>query len=246
MSFVTRVQRKLRLILGLEEFPHLQSAVIELNNISELCKVFGWPLAPLLDDTQIYEFKYVEDVNECRIRDAETLATVMRNVDPSVCLEIGTSEGHGTALMALNAPQAQIYTVNIPPEEIIAGEGGKLTTIALEREKIGSYYRQRNLTNITQILANTAHWEPEIGSIDMAFVDGCHDTEFVYKDTCKILKHTKSGSFILWHDFNLDLVRKYQWIHSVCLGVEKLFKDRLISGRVFHVRDSWIGLYRVP
>jgi hypothetical protein len=115
----------------------------------------------------------------------------------------------------------------------------------LERKKIGDYYRRRNLTNIKQILANTARWEPDIGSIDVAFIDGCHDTEFVYNDTRKILKHAKSGSFILWHDFNPDLVRKYHWIHSVCRGVEKLFADGLVSGRVFHVRDSWIGVYRI-
>ncbi|MCX5694889.1 MAG: class I SAM-dependent methyltransferase [Candidatus Omnitrophica bacterium] len=246
MNIFTRAQRKLWRMLGLGEFLHLQNSVIELNNIGELCKVFGWRLSPVLDDTKIHEFSYVEDVNERRIRDAETLATVVRNTDPSVCLEIGTADGHSTALMSLNASaQARIYTINIPLEEILAGKGGELTTIALEREKIGAYYRQRNLTNITQILANTAYWKPDIGLIDVAFIDGCHDTKFVYNDTLKVLKNMKPGSFVLWHDFNLDLVRKYHWINSVCLGVEKLFTDGHIRGRVFHVRDSWIGVYRI-
>jgi hypothetical protein len=135
MNFLIRAQRKLWRILGLGEFLHLQSGVIELNNISELCKVFGWRQAPVLDDAQIYEFNDVEDVNERRIRDAETLAAVVRNTNPSVCLEIGTAEGHGTALMALNAPQAQIYTVNIPPEEILAGEGGELQPLRWSERK---------------------------------------------------------------------------------------------------------------
>jgi predicted O-methyltransferase YrrM len=229
----------------LDEFPNLQRAVIELNNISELRKVFGWQHEPSVDDHDVNGEFNVEDVNERSIRDAETLGAVVRNVNPAICLEIGTAAGHSTALMALNAPQAHIYTVNIPPEEILNGEGGKLTTVALEREKIGSYYRQRNLANITQILANTARWEPNIGTIDVAFVDGCHDAEFVYNDTRKILTHAKPGSFILWHDFNPDLARKFEWIHSVCVGVESLFASGALSGRVFHVRDSWIGVYRV-
>jgi predicted O-methyltransferase YrrM len=235
----------MRRFLELDKFAHLQRAVIELNDVKELKKLFGWQLEPILDDPTIYDFGYIEDVNQRRIRDAECLGTVIRNANPVICLDIGTSTGHSAALMAVNAPQAQVYTINIPPEEILAGAGGKLTTIALEREKIGSYYRERNLTNIIQILANTAQWEPDIGTIDVAFVDGCHDTEFVFNDTRKILQHIKPGSFIVWHDFNLELVDKYPWIRSVCLGVERLFVAGLVRGRVLHVRDSWIGIYWV-
>lgn len=180
------IRSKVRRLLGMEKFVHLQHAVIELNDVGELRKVFGWQLEPILDDPTIYDFEYIEDVNQRRIRDAECLGTVVRNTNPAICLDIGTGVGHSAALMAVNAPQAQVYTVNIPPEEALSGEGGKLITEALERKKIGSYYRERKLTNITQILANTAHWEPEIGTTDVAFVDGCHDTEFVYNDT-----HTK-------------------------------------------------------
>ena len=232
-------------LLGFKELSRLGRSTIELNDFKELQKAFGWKESPILDDPSIYDFDYIEDVNERRIRDAEVLGTVIRNTHPQVCLDIGTSTGHSAALMAVNAPKARIFTVNIPPEEILRGEGGELTTVALEREKIGSYYRQRNLKNVTQILANTARWEPDIGEIDVAFIDGSHDAAFVYNDTQKILKHMKPGSFILWHDFNLSLVAKYTWIHSVCSGVERLFESGVLKGRVFHVRDSWIGAYRL-
>lgn len=229
-----------------ESLRNLEGSVIVLNNFQELKKVFGWKEDPILDRPDIHDFDYVEDVNDRRIRDAESLATVMRNAHSEVVLEIGTANGMATVLMSMNAPESQIYTVNIPPEEILAGEGGKLTTVAMEREKIGVAYRERNLGNITQIYANTATWMPDIGTIDVAFVDGCHDTEFVYNDTRKVLKHMRPGGFILWHDFNLDLVKKYGWISSVSLGVEKLYRDGLISGRIFHIRDSWVGVYKVP
>lgn len=228
-----------------EAFPNLQTSLIELNNYQELKKVFGWTKDPVMDRSDIHDFDYVEDVNERRIRDAESLATVMHNADPGIALEIGTANGMATVLMSVNAPESRIYTVNISPEEIHAGRGGELTTVAMERENIGIAFRKRELANITQILANTATWNPEFGTIDVAFIDGCHDTEFVYNDTRKILKHMKPGGYILWHDFNLDLVKKYHWINSVCLGVEKLYRDGLINGRIFHIRDSWVGIYRV-
>ena len=244
MHYLKRVKSKLRRLMGME-FPRLESAIVELNNGDELRKVFRWNLEPVLDDPSIHDFEFVLDVNQRRIRDAESLAAVVRNTKPAVCLDIGTSTGHSAALMSINAPDSKVFTLNIPPEEIASGEGGELTTIALERDKIGSYYRERNLGNITQIYANTARWTPDIGTIDVAFVDGCHDTEFVYNDTRKVLQHMRPGGFVLWHDFNLDLVRRHDWIHAVCRGVEKLLASGLVCGPVYHIRDSWVGIYQV-
>lgn len=122
----------MRRFLELDEFAHLQRSVVELSDVCELNKVFSWTLAPVLDDPSIHEFEYVTDVNERRIRDAEILGTVVRNVNPKVCLDIGTSTGHSAALLAVNAPEATIYTVNIPPEEF--ADGGVHTTIKLEEK----------------------------------------------------------------------------------------------------------------
>ena len=229
-----------------EPFFFLEKNVIELNNYTELKKVFRWGLDPILDRPDIFDFDYVEDVNERRLKDTESLATVMRNAKPRVALEIGTANGMATLLMSVNAPDSKIFTVNISPEELRAGKGGRLTTVTLEIENIGSAFRERKLTNITQLLVNTATWTPDIGTIDVAFIDGCHDTSFVYNDSRKILHHMKPGGFILWHDFNPRLARKFPWINSVCRGVEALCRDGLIRGRIFQIRDSWVGIHQVP
>lgn len=232
-------------IAKLNRFPNLEANMIELNNFPQLKKAFGWELDPKLERPDIYDYEYIEDANERRIRDAESIATVMINTKPSAALEIGTSNGMGTLLMAANAPQAKIYTINIPPEEILAGEGGELTTFAIEKEKIGIAFRERGIKNIEQIYANTATWEPNLGEIQVAFVDGCHDTEFVYNDTRKLLPFMPKGSFIMWHDCNLELTKKYNWIESVCLGIEQLYREGYLHGRMFHIRDSWVGIYQV-
>ena len=145
------LRSKIYHFLGLSELVYLPRVMVELNNITELKKVFHWVQEPILDDPQIYEFEYLENVNERRLRDAEVLGTIVRNVKPRVCLDIGTSTGHSAALMAINAPQARVFTVNIPPEELLQGQGGKLTTVVLERHEIGAYYRERNFHNVHQI-----------------------------------------------------------------------------------------------
>ena len=238
-----RVRARLR---SHDDFRELDAAVIDLRDVQQLCRLYGWSREPILDDPTIDEFDYLEDVNDRRRLDAACLATVVRNVDPAICLEIGTAEGHGTALIAVNAPQATVHTVNIPPEQLAAGEGGTLTTAAFERDRIGVYYRERGLTNVVQVLANTATWQPDFGPIDVAYIDGSHDADFVYGDTRKVIARARPGSFVLWHDFNPSLIAKYHWIREVCRGVERLLREGIVRGRILHVRDSWTGIYRVP
>ena len=81
-----------------------------------------------------------------------------------------------------------------------------------------------------QILANTATWEPDFGPIDVALIDGCHDAEFVYGDTRKVLARCREGSLILWHDFHPALRRVYPWIASVCDGRRAPLPDGLLRG----------------
>jgi len=222
----------------------VRSNTLPVRSLAHLKKAMGWTRDPLLEGEHLHAFDYLEDLNDRRIRDAEVIGAACCNGDPRILLEIGTGSGRTTALMARNAPGATVYTVNIPPEEI--GEGGRNVTGAPSREEIGRCYREMGLGNVRQILANTMRWEPDFGPIDVAFVDGCHDAEFVYSDTRKVLARCRPGSLLLWHDFAPDLVEPYHWIREVCLGVERLFAEGFLRGKILHLQDSWVGLYKVP
>lgn len=223
---------------------HLEANVLEVRKLTYLKQAMGWANDPILAVDHLYAYKTINDLNDRRLRDAQVLGSACRNGSPTILLEIGTSYGYSTALMAQNAPSGTVYTVNIPPEEI--ENGGKNISFAPSRDEIGWYYREQGLTSIKQILVNTATWEPDIGTIDVAFIDGCHDTEFVYNDTRKILQHCRPGSLILWHDFAPSLIKVYSWIEEVCRAVEQLYVDGLIKGKILHLQDSWTGLYQVP
>lgn len=227
-----------------DPFKQLRQAVVEVDSFSELQRLMGWTEKPVFTDLNyLTTYNYSLDVNDRKLHDAESVCGVIKNTNPNVCLEIGTAQGHMTAFMADNCDKGTVHTVNIHPDEI--NDGGVLTTFAPSLEEIGTYYKSKNKSNIKQIIANTATWEPNIGTIDVGFIDGSHDTEFVFNDTKKILAHCKKGSFIIWHDFNLDLIGKHDWIHSVCLGVAKLYKQGIIKGEIYHIKNSWVGIYRV-
>ena len=222
----------------------MDANVYEVLNLECLKTAMRWQADPILEGSHLHEYRFLTDLNNRKLRDAEIIGAACRNEAPSVILEIGTSYGHGSALMAQNAPEAIVHTVNIPPEEI--AQGGTYVTFAPEHAEIGRYYREQGFMNVRQILANTATWEPDIGLIDIAFIDGCHDAEFVYSDTRKLLKHCRPGSLIMWHDFAPSMVKVHCWIRDVCLGVERLYADGLVKGPILHLQDSWVGMYRVP
>ncbi|QWV99035.1 class I SAM-dependent methyltransferase [Geomonas nitrogeniifigens] len=225
-------------------FSFLTANVLTARDFSCLKKALAWDRDPLLEGDHFHEFQYLEDLNNRRLLDAAVIGGACCNGTPRIILEIGTSHGRTTGLIAQNAPEATVYTVNIPPEEI--AQGGRNVTFAPSRDEIGSYYREKGLANVRQIFANTARWEPDFGPIDVAFIDGCHDADFVYHDTRKVLKRCRPGSIVIWHDFNPELAKVYGWINDVCTGVERLYADRLLTGRILHLQDSWTGLYLVP
>ena len=67
---LTRIKRRTAKLLGVgDQFPLLRRSLIELDNVEELRKVFGWKLEPVLDDPSIYEFDSIEDINQRRVRD---------------------------------------------------------------------------------------------------------------------------------------------------------------------------------
>ncbi len=223
----------------------IKKHTLEVRNFDFLRQALGWEKLPQIDIEAVDRYRILEDLNERNLRDMQVILGACANKDAKGCniLEIGTAYGQTTTYMSHNAPLSTVYTLNIPPEEI--EEGGEMVTYCLSHEEIGKEYKKAGCKNVVQILANTLNWTPEMDSIDIAFIDGCHDPEFVYQDTVRVLSKCKKGSIILWHDFNPELVDHYSWVGGVCSAVAKLYEDGHLSNKTLHLQDSYVGLYVV-
>lgn len=87
----------------------------------------------------------------------------------------------------------------------------------------------------------------EIGE---SFVGGAceadHSAASIYAESREALRVAVPGDYIVWHEFDLALAQSHRFIYEVCLGLEELYRSRLLQGKIYHLRDSWVGLYRVP
>jgi hypothetical protein len=227
------------------KFKHYQNNFFVIDDIADLALLYKFTNKPVMVEDDLHTVNVISELNKRKILDANVLGMFAANCEPGNMLEIGTYYGAGTALMATNSPNSTIYTVNILPEQIGESAGG-YTTSFLTKEQIGSFYKEKNLQNIKQIYANTKTWqvEEEVKDLSLVFIDGCHDTEFVYSDTRLILDRVKKGGFILWHDCSPVCRYNFEWVDASMRGIEKLIAEKLITGYILNVRNSWIGIWR--
>ena len=213
--------------------------IITFNDLNSMMRHWNFSNPGDILQTNLKECHNDTEVNERPYRDAEVLTTIAKNTIGD-CLEIGTSNGEGTYKIATNT-KSTIYTLNALPYQMT----GHLVTHALDESQIGSFLKEHNIKNYVQIYDNSITWTPPSNIHDLAivFIDGCHDTEYVYKDSCKTINLLKKGGFMVWHDFNPRLRSKFFWINSAMAGVEKFCEEHGVK-EIYHLKDSWMGFCR--
>ncbi len=127
---------------------------------------------------------------------------------PKACFEIGTFDGRTTLNLAANsAPNGQVYTLDLPPEDLnktgLSIASGDETFI--RKEASGTRFAGcPQASRITQLYGDSATFDfsPYEGRMDLVFVDGAHSYDYLKNDTEVALRLLKpEGGMILWHDY---------------------------------------------
>lgn len=148
---------------------------------------------------------HLHDGGGTRLEELVYLAAVTRLLRPHKIFEIGTFKGRTTTVFALNAPDAEILTLDLPPD--FAPEAGSY--IRSDAELV----RTRNAAEFIvkygvegrcrQLLSDSKTFDPRphAGTVELAFIDGAHTYDYVKSDTEKTALMMAPGGLVFWHDY---------------------------------------------
>lgn len=141
------------------------------------------------------------DPTECLI-----LCAITKHLNPKNILEIGTYDGNTALNLAANSPEdSTITTVDLPKDYNQKLDAPDIMTNITDRNIVASQYKNTKYENkIKQIFCDSAKLDyNNLPHFDIIFIDGCHNYNYVKKDTENALNHTKKGGLIIWHDYGM-------------------------------------------
>ncbi len=124
------------------------------------------------------------------------LCALVKKIQPSTILEIGTFRGGTTWHLYDNAPaDAVIYTLDLPDDEVPRD----VTDLGLAANKIRPFLPKSE--RVRQILINSKKWDGILErKVQFAFIDADHSYEGIRNDTEKALISMDTCACICWHD----------------------------------------------
>lgn len=138
------------------------------------------------------------------ITEISSLCHLVAARNPRKVLEIGSFRGLTTLNIVMNAPEAEIHTLDLPPNFDPAETKFVNNDASVIRSRGVYYYEQREeATRIRQHYGDTATFNyKEIGGgVDFCLIDAAHSYEYVRNDTAKALPLMASDGLMLWHDY---------------------------------------------
>ena len=125
-------------------------------------------------------------------------------VAPSGSSRLGMYDGATTLLLARNAPDAEVLTLDLPPTEASAAtevtEQDHAREGAVGRRFRGLPEEQR----IKQLFGDSRAFDfsPWHGAMDLVLVDAGHEYQAVRADTENALKLVAPGGVVVWDDYS--------------------------------------------
>ena len=197
-SFVRRIKYVFR-----------RTAASNLKRIPQvaLCEIVGKPVIRV-DGS----YSYVD--GSLPWNDIVALMSLLVDRSPRSVVEIGTFNGYTTRLMALNLPEAEIHTIDLPEDYGDNSTGmPKDDWHLISVRRVGrEYLADRSVKNVRQHFGDTA--ELVFPRAEAFFIDGAHTYAYVRNDTEKALA-CPEARLLVWHDCNMDHPDVTRWLNEM-------------------------------
>ena len=164
----------------------------------------------------------------CEFAELTGIACLVRAIGAHNIFEFGTNVGRMTRLLALNAPAASVFTLDLAQE--------------LVRHKVGEcYLGKTEAQRITQLSGDSLEFDPApySGRMDFCWVDASHGYPYVMSDSLAAIRMVRPGGWVAWHDY-----RHTAWWSGVTRVVRRI--NCVCGGdAIFHLKGTTIALMRV-
>ncbi|MGA9768308.1 MAG: class I SAM-dependent methyltransferase [Blastocatellia bacterium] len=138
------------------------------------------------------------------ITEISSLCHLVAARHPHKVLEIGSFRGLTTLNIAMNAPEAEIHTLDLPPDFDPVDTKFENNDTSIIKSRGFYYYDGRHeAARIHQHYGDTANFDYEEigGGVDLCLIDAAHSYEYVRNDTARSLPLMANDSLMLWHDY---------------------------------------------
>lgn len=176
-------------------------------------------------DISILDSSYKSYSSETRLlKEISSLAYMVKVLKPNIVFETGTFIGRTTRLFANNSPElCEIFTLDLPQHKV-PHQIGKEFMNTPQAKKITQLYGDSRKFDFSK-------W---YGKCDFVWIDGCHDYDFVLRDTENALKLCSPNGWITWHDY-----RHTAWWSGVTRCVRELYKSH---PNIVHLKSTTIAV----
>ena len=142
------------------------------------------------------------------------LCQIIKSSNSKIIFEIGTSKGQTTHNIEANLPDGgRVYTLDL--NQCLAGTGRIMPLRGDSRSFDFSPYHDK---------------------IDLMFIDGNHDYDYVLSDSENAFRCVKEGGFIIWHDFVHDRPYTVKAILDFC---------HCYNLRLFWIDGTWLAICNI-
>ncbi|MGD0442481.1 MAG: class I SAM-dependent methyltransferase [Edaphobacter sp.] len=168
------------------------------------------------------------------------LATIVSALKPKKIFETGTFRGVSSLTMALNAPDADLYTLDLPedysPADVETLSKGDKEWVRLSRTSTGFAFRNHPAAKrIHQLQGNSLTFTPPavLSNTDLCLIDGGHSYECVKADTETALQILSPNGVIVWDDYAwfIDGVSQYLTELRNSLPLYRIAGSQLVISR---------------
>ena len=191
---------------------------------SRIRNVYANELFPNLREISVPVGVIHEESGHSNHADMVYVCGIAAAVKANKIFEIGTYRGQTTVGLASVCKNAQVFTLNLPPQKD-----------PRYAPFIGMYIKKYSESNrIEQIFCDSTKYDTTQyrGSMDYIFIDGDHSYSGVKNDTKISLEMLKPGGVIVWHD--------YAWKSP---GVVKFISEFSQTRPVFRLRNTCLIVY---